>query len=127
MDDDRVPELGLVLDCDDPARLAEFWVPALGYRNLGTEGPYVVLYPDGGRAGPKLLLQAVAEPKQAKNRMHLDFEVPDVEEEKRRLVALGASVLRPEPYREHGSTWYVMADPEGNEFCICNCQESGGI
>jgi len=42
-----VAQLGLVLDCEDPERLAEFWAPALGYVNLGTAGTYVALFPNG--------------------------------------------------------------------------------
>ena len=80
------PEIGLVLDCSDPARLAEFWGPALGYVNLGTVGSYVALFPDG-RPGPKLLLQKVPEAKVTKNRFHLDVEVAD-------LQAVGGSVVQ---------------------------------
>ena len=75
-------ELGLVLDCADPEKLAEFWAPALGYVNLGTAGSYVALFPDG-TPGPKLLLQRVDEPKAGKNRMHFDIEVADIEAEAR--------------------------------------------
>ncbi len=60
------PTIGLVLDCRDPARLAEFWAAALDYVSLGTAGAYVVLLPDG-RPGPKLLLQRVPEPKTTKS------------------------------------------------------------
>jgi predicted enzyme related to lactoylglutathione lyase len=111
--------LGLVLDCTDPARLAEFWTAALGYRNAGAAGSYVVLVdPDGD--SPKLLLQAVTEPKAAKNRMHFDIETPDVEAEADRLEALGARRLEADVRHEHGTTWIVLADPEGNEFCVCD-------
>ena len=112
-------ELGLVLDCADPETLAEFWAPALGYVNLGTAGAYVALFPDGA-PGPKLLLQRVDEPKVGKNRMHVDIKVVDVQAEADRLTALGATRVSEAPCREHDSTWLVMADPEGNEFCICD-------
>jgi hypothetical protein len=69
------PAIGLVLDCQDPARLAEFWATALDYVNVGDAGSYTALFPNG-RPGPKLLLQQVPEPKQTKNRMHLDIETP---------------------------------------------------
>lgn len=113
------PHIGLVLDCVDPESLAGFWSPALGYVSLGTFGSYVALVPDG-RPGPKLLLQRVGEPKAVKNRMHLDIEVPDIETEADRLVALGAARVSPETMSEHGSTWLLMTDPEGNEFCVCD-------
>jgi predicted enzyme related to lactoylglutathione lyase len=112
-------QIGLVLDCTDPQALAEFWAPALGYANLGAAGNYVVLYPDGS-PGPKMLLQKVAESKSTKNRMHLDIEVPDIEAEATRLEALGARRLDPETRSEFGSCWILMADPAGNEFCVCN-------
>ena len=116
---DGVTQLGLVLDCADPERLAEFWAPALGYVNLGTAGNYVALFPNGA-PGPKLLLQRVTEPKAVKNRMHVDIEVADIDVEAARLVALGATRVSEGPCSEHGSTWLLMHDPEGNEFCICD-------
>jgi predicted enzyme related to lactoylglutathione lyase len=112
-------QIGMVLDCTDPEALAEFWAPALGYLNLGTAGSYVALFPDG-RPGPKLLLQRVAEPKTVKNRMHFDIEVSDIEAEAARLIDLGATRVSDTPYNEHGSAWILMADPEGNEFCVCD-------
>ena len=116
---DAGPTIGLVLDCEDPRTLADFWAPALGYVPVGEAGAYVVLYPDG-RAGPKLLLQQVPEEKAVKNRMHLDIDAVDVEAEASRLEALGARRLADEPVHEHGTNWILMADPEGNEFCVCD-------
>ena len=116
-------ELGLVLDCADPEKLAEFWAPALGYFNLGSVGSYVALFPDG-TPGPKLLLQRVDEPKAGKNRMHFDAEVADIEAEAARLVGLGATHVSEAPLSEHGSTWVLMTDPEGNEFCVCDGGQS---
>jgi len=115
--------VGLVLDCADPERLAEFWAAALDYTTVGGAGNYVMLVdPSGGQ--PKLLLQRVPEPKTAKNRMHLDIEHPDVEAEVTRLEQLGA--VRVEgPLAEHESTWVVMHDPEGNEFCVCDAGQPG--
>jgi predicted enzyme related to lactoylglutathione lyase len=111
--------LGLVLDCADPEALAGFWAPALGYANVGSAGSYVMLLPEDGR-GPQLLLQGVEEPKAAKNRMHFDIHVSDIEAEAARLVALGARRVQSESMEEHGTHWVLMADPEGNEFCVCD-------
>ena len=111
--------IGLVLDCVDPERLAAFWAPALGYVNLGTADPYLLLIDEHGTR-PKLLLQRVPEPKAVKNRMHFDIEVADVDREAARLEALGARRLDAEQVHEHGSSWIKMADPEGNEFCVCD-------
>lgn len=123
MTDTPSPGLGLVLDCTDPERLAQFWAPALGYVNVGTFGTYVALFPDG-RPGPKLLIQQVAEPKAAKNRMHVDLEVADIRAEADRLEALGATEVSEEPCSKHGSNWILMRDPEGNEFCVCDAAQA---
>lgn len=116
---DPAPTIGLVLDCTDPDRLAEFWAGALGYVNVGAAGSYVMLLPDG-RPGPKLLLQQVPEPKTTKNRMHLDIDAVDIEAEATRLEALGATRVRVDQVHEHGTNWILMTDPEGNEFCVCD-------
>lgn len=123
MGDDGV-RIGLVLDCADPEALAAFWAPALDYVDLGSAGAYVALVPNG-RPGPKLLLQRVSEPKAVKNRMHLDIEVADIEAEAQRLTSLGAIRVRGEQQSEHGSTWILMTDPEGNEFCVCDAGQAG--
>ena len=111
--------IGLVLDCRNPDALARFWSEALGYTTLGGAGTYVMLV-DADGIKPKLLLQAVPEPKTAKNRMHLDIDTPDVEAEAARLEALGARRLEADVRNEHGTNWVTMADPEGNEFCVCD-------
>jgi predicted enzyme related to lactoylglutathione lyase len=111
--------IGLVLDCDDPEALATFWAAALGLERLGTAGPYVLLASPTS-ALPKLLLQRVDEPKRVKNRMHLDIETLDIDDEVARLEALGAKRIEDQPRHEHGNCWIVMADPQGNEFCVCD-------
>ena len=108
--------LGLVLDCADPQKLAEFWGPALGFDKVWAESSYVLLLDPKG-IEPRLLLQGVAEPKAAKNRLHFDMHPADVDAEVARLEALGAT--RGERIEEHGTFWIVMTDPEGNEFCVC--------
>ena len=55
--------------------------------------------------------------------MHLDIETPRVEDEVARLESLGAQRLESEVRTEHGTNWVIMADPEGNEFCVCE----GGV
>ncbi|HEX6237852.1 MAG TPA: VOC family protein [Acidimicrobiales bacterium] len=125
MSDNFERGIGLVLDCADPERLAAFWAPALDYVDVGSAGAYGVLVPNG-RPGPKLLLQQVPEPKITKNRMHLDIETPDIEAEAARLEALGARRVGPDTIREHGTTWILMTDPEGNEFCVCDAGAGSG-
>ena len=108
-----------MLDAADPVALAPFWAAALGYVTVGSVDDYTLLSPDG-REGPNLLLQRVPEGKTVKNRMHFDLHTPDIEAEATRLVALGARRLDAGPIEEHGSAWIRMADPEGNEFCVCD-------
>ena len=115
--------LGFVLDCSDPEKLAEFWSAALGYTTLGRAGNYVLLV-DAEGTRPKLLLQRVDEPKSGKNRMHFDIETVAVDGEVARLESLGAQRIVHEAVEEHGNRWVVMADPEGNEFCVCNAGQS---
>ena len=74
----------LVLDCEEPQRLAKFWCEALDYRDYYADANLAVLVPKEGIASP-LLLQGVPEPKSGKNRMHLDIVVDDIEAEVRRL------------------------------------------
>ena len=116
--------IGLVLDCADQNKLAEFWSAAIGYTTLGGAGNYVLLVdPDDIR--PKLLLQRVDEPKSGKNRMHFDIETPAVDAEVARLESLGARRLVDDAIEEHGNRWVVLSDPEGNEFCVCNAGQGG--
>ena len=117
--------LDVTLDCKDVDAQADFWAEALGYRRHGAEAQYRSLMPPehettDGRGLPKMVLQHVDDPaKTAKNKLHLDLIVGDrVEAEATRLEALGATRLSEEIY-EAETVWIVMADPEGNEFCIC--------
>lgn len=112
-------QLVCVLDCADPRALADFWAAALeplDYRPGPFHSPYLELASRTG-AGPPVLLQQVPEPKSAKNRMHLDLRVEDLETEVERLIRLGARRVTGE-LREHGFRWVLMADPEDNEFCV---------
>jgi predicted enzyme related to lactoylglutathione lyase len=61
----------------------------------------------------------------AKNRMHLDIEIPDVDAEVERLERIGAHRLEEQARTEHGRRWVIMADPEGNEFCVCDAGSAG--
>jgi hypothetical protein len=114
--EDTAPDIVLVLDAVDAELVATFWAEALRYRRVDRLEQYVVLVPRERGAGPMFLVQAVAERKQTKNRMHVDIHVPDPEAEAVRLVGLGATRLG------EGSLgsieWITMADPEGNEFDI---------
>lgn len=134
----------VAFDAEDPARLAEFWMLALGYviepppPEFGSWDEWAIhmeipqqdrnnaralVDPDG--TGPRLFIQKVPEGKTAKNRVHLDVTVaPEagqsrmdaVEKLVASLVAEGATYVR--HHEQHGAEWVVCADPEGNEFCV---------
>jgi len=110
------PNIDIVIDCADPETLAEFWAEALGYTKAGFFDPYFVLLAPA-RAHPPLMLQRVPEPKTGKARIHFDLRVEDIEREAKRLEALGAH--RIDIGQGENPGWIAMADPEGNEFCVC--------
>ncbi len=107
----------LVLDCAEPEKLASFWRNALNYRDYYTDAKLAVLVPKKGITSP-LLLQGVPEPKGAKNRMHLDIVVDDVEAEVHRLQKLGANPIDEGVQNVGRTRWVRMSDPEQNEFCV---------
>jgi predicted enzyme related to lactoylglutathione lyase len=107
----------LVLDCEEPRRLAKFWREALDYRDYYSDAKLAVLVPKEGIASP-LLLQGVPEPKAGKNRMHVDIVVDDIEVEVRRLQALGTRRIDEGVQSLGGTRWVRMCDPEQNEFCV---------
>jgi predicted enzyme related to lactoylglutathione lyase len=107
------------LDCGDSEQLAPFWAAALRYRSNPYHAPYLTLSDPLGRS-PELVLQKVPGPKRGKNRMHLDLFVSDIETEVSRMERLGARRLSPSTLTgPRGDRWIVMADPDGNEFCVC--------
>ena len=64
------------------------------------------------------MLQRVPDKKRDKNRLHLDLRTPDLESEVGRVLGAGAVLLTHEPVREFGWRWHILADPDGNEFCV---------
>ncbi|WP_156253416.1 VOC family protein [Pseudactinotalea terrae] len=120
----------VVTDCAQPARLARFWAQVLdGYEiapyddaeraRLATLGitdleddPTVLVQPVGGGSDVRFWFQKVPEAKVVKNRVHVDLTAKDVGAEVERLLALGAAVVL------EGPDTIVLADPEGNEFCL---------
>jgi predicted enzyme related to lactoylglutathione lyase len=111
----------LVIDANDPSALASFWEQALGWRRTHEEPDEVVLEPpehsleDG--VAPDLLFGRVPEGKAGKNRLHLDLRPDDQAAEVARLLSLGAS-LADVGQVDDDVSWVVMADSEGNEFCV---------
>jgi predicted enzyme related to lactoylglutathione lyase len=108
----------IVLDAVDPGRLARFWAEATGWQVRAESHLVATLcHPDG--RPPALDLVAVAEPTPGKNRVHLDVAPAandDQEAEVRRLQQLGARPV--DVGQTDDVTWVVLADPEGNEFCV---------
>ncbi|MGO8962025.1 MAG: VOC family protein [Streptosporangiaceae bacterium] len=111
-------DLVVVIDCSNTSRAASFWTAVLGYVAAGPAvGPYQSLVPADGD-GIEVLLPQVGDAKQGKNRVHLDLRVPVLEAEVERVTDLGATLLTSEPICEDGWRWHVLADPDGNEFCV---------
>lgn len=134
----------IVFYADDPRALSHFWAEVFGYPKLDFEGEIREQLLAGGLTeadlakrglaedpegvGPRLFFHHASEPKRSRNRIHLDIQPvkgrratrAELEEEKDRLVALGASVVR--LVEQHWGPWpefyYQMTDPEGNEFCL---------
>jgi hypothetical protein len=99
-------------------RLAPFWLAALGYQGTtGDADPYLGL--KGPADALPVFLQRVPDRKSVRNRLHLDLYTDRPEALCQRLGALGATWVGP-PFGEPGDwDWQVMADAEGNEFCVC--------
>lgn len=122
----------ITFECVDALVVAEFWSAALGrpldpkassgFAAIGFAGrrDTVGWAPAEQDGAPTWMFARVPEPKVAKNRMHLDLMSPDPETEVARLVELGAT--RVADVEEYGYTWTVMADPEGNEFCVARAR-----
>jgi predicted enzyme related to lactoylglutathione lyase len=105
----------VTIDCADPRALAAFWTEGAGYRVAADHGAFLLLKPEDGD-GLSVGLQQVPELRVGKNRVHVDFHADDREVQVRRLVDLGATVL--DEHEVPGLRWTVLADPEGNEFCV---------
>ena len=110
----------LDIDARDPVALAGFWREALGWRCTYESDDEVVLEPPAGSpqdgVAPDLLFIRVPDDKVVKNRLHLDLRPEDQAAEVARLEALGAA--RVSVGQDGTESWVVLADPEGNEFCV---------
>jgi hypothetical protein len=111
----------LVVNSRDPEALAAFWAAVLDYRVLGRdEDGSVEIGPlEGfGGAAPTLVFGPVADPTEGPRRLHIDVNPTDRDQdaELQRLLDLGAV---PADVGQTGEeNWHVLADPEGNEFCL---------
>jgi predicted enzyme related to lactoylglutathione lyase len=108
----------LCIDATDPGRLAEFWCAVLDWQVTEQDEQGVCIEGAGGPAAPSILFLQVPDGlKSIKNRLHLDVNATDRDQaaELERLLALGATVV---DIGQGEVSWHVLADPEGNEFCL---------
>jgi hypothetical protein len=116
----------LVIDCHDPRRLAEFWCEVLGYRILDVDDENglveIGIEPldrealSAAPGTPTIVFAVVPESKTVKNRVHIDVNpVDNQQDEVDRILGLGA---RHVDVGQGEQSWVVLADPEGNEFCV---------
>ena len=110
----------ICIDTTDPAPLGRWWAELLGWRLTHEDDDEVVLEPPAGSpedgVSPDILFLRVPEPKIVKDRLHLDLRPEDQAAEVARAEALGAT--RVDIGQGDDVSWVVLADPEGNEFCI---------
>jgi predicted enzyme related to lactoylglutathione lyase len=105
----------VVIGARDVSGLAQFWAAALDWSLTAPGGPRAVVRPPGP-GGVALVFVASERPRTHKNRLHLDLAAgPDLAPAVRRVCALGAS---PADIGQGEVPWRVLADPEGNEFCV---------
>ena len=119
----------IIVDCQDPRRQADWWANVLSFR-VSERNPDEYQVGEGVPGRPSLYFMKVPETKVVKNRLHLDLltEGP-MESEVERLVKAGAQVVevRQDPDSlQNPDTWTVLADPEGNEFCVTSTQTLTG-
>ena len=112
----------MCIDSTDPRRAAGFWEQALGWRRTHDSDDEVVLEPPEGSpedgVSPDLLFIRVPDPTPGKNRLHLDLRPTDQAAEVARLEGLGATRAEVGQAERGDASWVVMADVEGNEFCV---------
>jgi hypothetical protein len=112
----------ICIDCEDPATLGRWWAELLGWRVTHDEDGEVAIEPPAGSAGdgvsPDILFLRVPEPKTVKDRLHIDLRPDDQAGEVARAEAMGARRVEIGQSEDPDTTWVVLADPEGNEFCI---------
>jgi len=110
----------VIVDARDPATLGRWWCDALGWVVVNDDPEEFEIRPAPERL-PGLLFVSVPEAKTQKNRLHLDFRPDDRDAEVARFEGLGArrvDIGQGEP------SWVVLADPEGNEFCVLGSRRS---
>ena len=110
-----------IVDARDPGSLGRWWQHALGWVVVNEDPDEFEIRPAADRV-PGLLFVPAPEPKSTKNRLHLDFRPHDRDAEVDRLLALGAARV---DVGQGEQSWVVLADPEGNEFCVLSSRATG--
>jgi Glyoxalase-like domain len=110
----------VVIDATDPVGLGRWWADALGWVIVNDSPEEFEIRPSADRL-PGLIFVQVPEPKRSKNRLHLDFRPLDQQAEVERFLRAGASRA---DVGQGSSAWVVLADPEGNEFCVLSARRS---
>ncbi|MBM9622281.1 VOC family protein [Streptomyces zhihengii] len=105
----------IAIDCHDAPALARFWTQVLDWKVLYEDSAEIVIGADAA-ALPGICFLTVPEDRTVKNRLHLDLSPDDQAAEVARILALGAT--RTDVGQGEDVTWVVLADPEGNEFCV---------
>ncbi len=108
---------GVTVDCSDPGELADFWGAALNYSHRLLWDPYAGVKDPQGR-DPHLTFQRTAG--DHRNHLHVDLYSDDPDADAQRLVGLGAE--RVQRFEEGDTWWWVLRDPNGNEFCVIAAQ-----
>ena len=109
-----------IVDAHDPVGLGTWWQVALGWVVVNEDPEEFEIRPAEDRL-PGLLFARVSDPKTTKNRLHLDFRPDDRDAEVERLLGLGATRAH---IGQGDQSWVVLADPEGNEFCVLGSRAS---
>ncbi|MHA7306431.1 VOC family protein [Arthrobacter sp. TMN-49] len=104
----------IVINTQNPAALTDYWTAFLQTEVDYSDSGFTWLA--SGKGQPRLAIQTVKEPTQGRRRLHLDFASDDVPAEVQRALSLGATTV--EEHTMSGFSWVVLADPDGNEFCI---------
>lgn len=106
----------IAIDAVNPRLIADFWRDVLGWREVAADAEGITIA--ASRQGPTIDVLAVPDSKSVKNRLHLDLRADgsSTAKELRRLLALGA--IHVDVGQSPQVSWVVLADPEGNEFCL---------
>ena len=119
----------ITVDAHDPRALAEFWAEVLGWK-IGEGGNEIEVWIERELGDPKntgfpdILFLKNSDVKSVKNRLHLDLRPDDQASEVRRLEKLGAKRIEIGQSADPDTSWVVMADPEGNEFCVLRARSN---